>query len=85
MRPLRLLCIFCGSSFALYAIGFIWCFDIFSSPVRDDQHGWLGPVIRGDTHAHDIGKSYFRDDADISYYKAFFPLCKLWLVAQGLR
>jgi hypothetical protein len=81
MRPL---CTICGLVLALYIGGFIWCFDVFSSPVRNDAHGWLGPLIRGDTHSQDIGKSYDYQSDDLSYYRVFFPLCKLWLIAQGL-
>ena len=34
----------------LYVSAFFWRFDVISSPVRDNDHGWLGPVIRGDKH-----------------------------------
>jgi hypothetical protein len=84
MRPLRLLCTICGIVIGLYVGGFIWCFDVLSSPVRSYTHGWLGPLIRGDTHSQDIGKVYDYQSDDLSYYRAFFPLCKLWLIAQGL-
>jgi hypothetical protein len=74
----------CGVVLALYVGAFIWRFDVFSSPVRNNTHGWLEPLIRGDTHSQDIGKVYDYQSDDLSYYRAFFPLCKLWLIAQGL-
>jgi hypothetical protein len=70
---------------AAYCIAFVWCFEVFGSPVRDNTHGWLGPKIRGDAHVTDIGKVYYREGTDIRYYSFFFPLCKLWLFANGLR
>ena len=69
---------------ALYIIGFVWCFDVFSSPVRNNRHGWLGPLIRSDTHSQKVGKVYEYQSEDLFYYRAFLPLCRLWLIAQGL-
>jgi len=83
MRALRLTAIVGSAVFALYIAAFLWRFDVLSSPVRDNEHGWLGPLIRGDTHSHDIGKAYFHE-GDVSSYRVFFPLCKLWLLFQGL-
>ena len=69
---------------ALYIIAFMWSFDVFSSPVRNNMHGWLGPLIRGDTHSQDVGKVFEYQSEDLSYYRAFLPLCRLWLIAHGL-
>ncbi len=84
MRPLRLLGTTCGVLLTLYVGGFVWCFEVLSSPVRSDGHGWLGPLIRGDRHSQDFGKVYDYQSNDLSYYRMFFPLCKFWLIVQGL-
>jgi hypothetical protein len=68
---------------ALYVGSFIWHFDIFSSPVRDG-HGWLGPVVRGDSHVVDIGKVYDYEGTDFSLYRTYHPLCVVWLRVNGL-
>lgn len=67
----------------LYFAAFIIRFEIFSSPVRSDTQGWLGPVMRGDTHSVDIGKVYYYEGADLSAYRVFRPLCKAWLYVMG--
>ena len=48
-----------------------------------DGRGWLGPVIRGDLSVVDIGKVYYREDTDISLYRTFRPLCRVWLSIMG--
>ena len=68
----------------LYAGFFIWHFDIFSDPVRDNAHGWLGPKIRGETNAVDIGKVYYFEGTDFSLYDTYRPLCIVWLRVMGL-
>jgi hypothetical protein len=73
-----------GSVVVIYFVSFVWCFDLFSSPVRNNRHGWLGPLIRGDTHSIDIGKTYDYESDDLFYYHLFWPLCKLWILANGL-
>jgi hypothetical protein len=83
-RPFRLLAITFGVAMVLYFAAFICRFEIFSSPVRDDAHGWLGPVMRGDSHSLDIGKVYYYEGADFSSYRVFRPLCKVWLLVMGL-
>jgi len=67
----------------LYFAAFICRFEILSSPVRDDAHGWLGPVMRGDTHSVDIGKVYYYEGTDFSAYRVFRPLCRVWLLVMG--
>jgi len=69
----------------LYLGAFIYRFELFSSPVRDDRHGWLGPVIRGDKHTVDIGKAYYYEGTTFSSYKMFRPLCAAWLWVNGLN
>ncbi len=84
-KPLRLLLASCAFLLAFYLVAFVWCFEIFSAPVRDNEHGWLGPVIRGHSHIVDIGKVYYNEDTDISLYRTFRPLCKVWLwVVHGI-
>ncbi len=73
-----------GLGFAVYFLAFVCRFDVFSSPVRNNRHGWLGPLIRGDTHSIDIGKTYDYESDDLFYYHVFWPLCKLWILANGL-
>ena len=73
-----------GLVLAVYLIAFVWCFDVFSSPVRSTKHGWLGPLIRGDTHSVDIGKTYDYESDDLFYYHLFWPLCKMWILVNGL-
>jgi len=62
----------------------LWRFDVFSSPVRNDRHGWLGPLIRGDKHSVDIRKTYNYQSDDLLYYRAFWPLGKIWILMKGL-
>jgi hypothetical protein len=73
-----------GLALAVYLVAFVWCFDVFSSPVRNNKHRWLGPLIRGDTHSVDIGKTYEYESDNLFYYRTFWPLCKVWLHANGL-
>ena len=82
-RPLRLLAMTCGLLVNLYFAAFICRFEIFCSPVRDEVHGWLGPLMRGDTDSVDIGKVYYYEGTDFSSYRAFRPLCKVWLRVMG--
>ena len=73
-----------GLFLAVYLVAFVWCFDVFSSPVRNDRHGWLGPRIRADTHSIDVGKTYDYESDDLFYYRLFWPLCKIWILVNGL-
>jgi hypothetical protein len=85
MRMFRVSLLTALAVVVIYVGAFVWRFDVLSSPVRDDKHGWLGPLIRGDVHSRDIGKAYFYESDDVSSYRTFSPLCKLWLLVQGLR
>jgi hypothetical protein len=69
---------------ALYVGSFVWHFDIFSAPVRGGAYGWLGPAIRVDSHAADIGEVYDYEGTDFSLYRAYHPLCVVWLRVNGL-
>jgi len=82
-RPFCMIVLTFGIGMVLYFAAFIYCFEIFSSPVRDDAHGWLGPLMRGDTHSVDIGKVYYYEGTDFSSYRAFRPLCRVWLLVTG--
>jgi hypothetical protein len=68
----------------LYIAAFIVAFDIFSPPVRHQQQGWLGPVIRGDTQFVDIGKVYVLETEPTAPYRILRPLCVVWIWANGL-
>ena len=75
-----------GVLVAVYLGAFVWRFDLFSAPVRNDTYdtyGWLGPARRGDTHVVDIGKVHFYEGTDYSDYRTFRPLCKVWLLLMG--
>jgi hypothetical protein len=73
----------CGA-LALYVITFVWRFDVLGDPVRNNQYGWLGPQVRGDTHCVDIGKVLYYESDDVSSYKGVFrPLCKIWIWLNG--
>ena len=81
--PFRSLSMACGVLLACYLAAFVWRFEIFSVPVRNSEHGCLGPVIRGDSHSVDIGKVYYYEGMDISLYRTFRPLCSVWLWVMG--
>lgn len=67
----------------VYLAAFMWLFEIFGSPVRDDTHGWLGPAIRGDSHIMDMGKVYYYEGTNFSAYRTFRPCCRVWLPVMG--
>jgi hypothetical protein len=67
----------------LHAVPFVYRFDIFSSPVRS-WDGWLGPLVRGDSQAIDIGSVWHTDTPNLSLYRAYQPFCWVWLRVQGL-
>ena len=73
-----------GLVLGVYVVAFLCCFDVFSGPVRNDRLGWLGPLVRGDTHSVDVGKVYDYQSDDTFYYRLFWPLCKAWILANGL-
>lgn len=72
-----------GASLAAYVFCFAATFELLSSPVRDDAHGWLGPVLRRDPHVTDIGKVYYYESSDVTAYRVFKPLCRAWLFVNG--
>ena len=82
-KPFRLLAVAFGVLLVFYFAAFVWRFELLSGPVRDDVHGWLGPVIRGDAHTVDIGKVYYYEGTDFSSYRVFRPLCRVWLWVMG--
>lgn len=82
-RSVKWISIACSVLFILYAGAFVARFELLGDPVRNDTHGWLGPVRRGETQVVDIGKIYYYEGADYSDYQTFRPLCKLWLFAMG--
>jgi hypothetical protein len=83
-RPFQLLAMTFGVAMVLYFAAFVCRFEICGSPVRDDAYGWLGPVMRGDTHSVDIGKFYHYEGTNFSSYRFFRPLCRAWLRARGI-
>ena len=84
-QAFRLLSLACGILFACYLAAFVVRFEIFSLPVRNNDHGWLGPVIRGNSPIVCIGDFYYYEGTDISRYRTFRPLCTVWLwVIHGI-
>jgi hypothetical protein len=67
----------------LYGGSFVLVFDVFGFPVHGSE-GWLGPARRGDPQLVDIGKIYDYEGDDLSLYRAYRPLCRLWLSFNGL-
>ena len=80
---IRLLSIACGVLIVVYLVAFVWRFDVLGAPVRDGNHGWLGPPIRGNSQIVDIGKVYYYEGTDGSLYRSFRPLCRVWLWVNG--
>jgi hypothetical protein len=72
---------FCAIGF--YFAAFVWYFDVLSAPTRS-WDGWLGPRVRNDSQAIDIGSVWHTDAPNRSLYRAFTPLCYFWLRVQGL-
>jgi hypothetical protein len=83
-RPIKLFSVGVGLLAAAYVVAFALRFEVLSDPVRDNVHGWLGPVIRGDSAIVDIGKVYYFEGTDTSSYQMFRPLCRAWLWIMGL-
>jgi hypothetical protein len=70
-------------AFAIYVGAFVWQFEMLSKPVCDNQHAWLGPAIRGDTHTVDIGKINYYEGQFFTLYRRYRLLCKVWLWIMG--
>jgi hypothetical protein len=83
-KRFKILATTCGVLIAIYLAVFVMCFDVLSSPVRNNTHGWLGPAIRGDSHSVDIGKVYYYQGTNYYSYRVFKPLCKAWLWVNGV-
>ena len=76
-----------GVVLGLYVLSFVFLFQIFGSPSRTRYH-WLGPTPRHDAGAMDIGKVFewgAADEAPVPVvFTVYWPMCKLWLLANGL-
>jgi len=83
-KPFKILSMPCGILAAMYLAAFITQFEVLGSPARNNTHGWLGPVLRGDSHYVDIGKVYYYEGTDYRSYQVFKPLCKTWLWVNGV-
>jgi hypothetical protein len=83
MRRLRPFVLGISVAFAIYVGAFMWQFEMLSNPVGDNQNGWLGPAIRGDTHTVDVVKINYYEGQDFSLYRRYRPLCKVWLWVMG--
>ena len=87
MKKLRhrliILGVICTCAVWCYVVSFFCLFDVFSDAVRDNEHGWLGPAIYGDSQTVDIGKVLFYEGTDFSLYRTYRPLCVAWLSVWG--
>jgi hypothetical protein len=83
IRPFKLVSAAVCCAVVFYVVAFVCRFDIFSAPVRSSD-GWLGPLVRGDSEAVDVGKVWHTDTPDVSLYRTYQPLCQLWLWLDGL-
>ena len=84
MRLRRSFCIVSALLLLLYVGSFVCLFEVFGYATRNNSQGWLGPHLRGDKSSQDIGAVYYYESDDLSFYHVYWPLCKLWLFAQGL-
>ena len=73
----------CAASLGLYLAAFVWQFQLLGLPVRNNDHGWLGPPLRRNPNVRDIGKIYYYEGTDYSSYHRFYPLCQVWLWMNG--
>ena len=83
IRPFKLASLAVCCVVGFYVAAFVYRFDIFSAPVRSSD-GWLGPLVRGESQAVDAGKIWHTDAPDVPSYRAFRPLCQLWLGLHGI-
>jgi hypothetical protein len=63
---------------------FMATFEMLGPPVRNDQHGWLGPTPRGSECVLDIGKVNEWTCADTSVFERHRFGCSIWLALNGL-
>jgi hypothetical protein len=80
LKPLAAASAVCSG---LYVASFVWQFELLGMPVRNNDHGWLGPPLRRDPQVVDIGKIYYYNGTEYSSYRIFRPLARLWLRANG--
>src|SRR5215213_118075 len=78
IHPLKFAILIVGGAYCFYVGAFVYRFDIFSAPVRNSD-GWLGPLVRGDSQAVDVGKVWHTDNPQLSLYRTYGPLCRWWL------
>ena len=68
----------------LYGSSFVFLFDLLGQPVHSNDFGWLGPAPRDTTSLVDIGEVYDYENSDLSLFRFYRPLCRLWLTLNGL-
>lgn len=64
---------------------FVFVFEPFGLPVRNNDYGWLGRTPRGSKCIMDIGKVNYWECKDISVFTSHRIQCRLWLRANGLE
>jgi hypothetical protein len=79
-RIVKVLALVCGAAVLVYVGAFVWYFDVVSGPVKDDQHGWLGPVLRSNSNVIGVGNGFYYEGTNFTAYRNFRPLCKVWLL-----
>jgi len=84
MRTGRLAVLGLVGALLIYVGCFCWRFEILGLPVRNQDRGWLGPWIEGDTRTVDIGEVGFYESSDYRLYDFYSPLCFAWILANGL-
>jgi hypothetical protein len=75
----------CICVFGYFLSVFVLRFQLLGYPVRNNEHGWLGPTPRSSSCVEDAGKvNYWKCD-DVSVFKEHRIGSALWLRLNGLR
>ncbi|MEY2483498.1 MAG: hypothetical protein QOK24_2026 [Verrucomicrobiota bacterium] len=73
----------CAGIVACYVFSFLCLFEVLGDPVRSNAGQWLGPAKRINPQLIDIGKIYVYEGSDMAIYRAYRPLCLIWLWIMG--
>jgi hypothetical protein len=82
MKPRKAIIIL-GAVFAAYLLAFFFVFEPLSSPCRTKEE-WISPKLRFDDAYIDIGKIFEYQKERSASYSVFYPLCRVWLFANGI-
>jgi hypothetical protein len=64
--------------------GYVWEFELFGLPVRNNAHGWLGPTPRSRVCVEEIGKVNYWTCKDIAVFTRHRLGCWVWLKLNAL-